>query len=114
MICKEIAKITFNSAVYLDPKVIRYSKKYSEDLGSWGLDENKLDELKRNLSKLKAELKVYELNEKEFPTLKNKELVELEIKSDDISSKKIVEILKKLKAFPLEKHHVINLKKKLN
>jgi len=106
------SKVAFNIAMNLDPEIIRKSSiKYPKDLGSWGLDEKKIDELKRHLSKMKAEIKVFDLDEKEFPTLKDKNLLEVEVKTDSASARKITDILKRTGAFPLEKFHITNLKK---
>lgn len=113
MNCKETAILAFRAAVSLDPSLVRCSStKYPKDLGSWGLDETKLDELIRHLKKLKVEIKVYDLNEEEFSKFKGKSLVEVEINSDVPSSKKAIDVLKRIRAFPLEEHHITNLKRK--
>jgi hypothetical protein len=86
------------------------SSKYPKDLGSWGLEESKIEELKRHLSRLTVELKIFDLNEEEFPGLAGKNLVEVEINSDQKSSQKAIDVLRRLKAFPIEEHHVSNKK----
>lgn len=101
----KLNKIVSNLAFKLEA-----SAKYPKDLGSWGLEENKIEELRRHLSRLVVELKIYDLNEEEFPGLKGKNLVEIEINSDSKSSRKAIDVLKRLKAFPLEEHHVSNKK----
>jgi hypothetical protein len=110
---REMAYVALKTALYLDPSLSKSaSSKYPKDLGSWGLEESKLDELKRHLSKLKVELKVFDLNEEEFPGLKGKNLVELELRSDAANGKKVVDVLKRIKAFPIEQHHITNVKQK--
>jgi hypothetical protein len=112
MNCKKLAQMLFDTAVRLDPSIKNASSKYPKDLGNWGLDESKLDELRRHLSKLVIELKVYDIDDREFPSFKGKNLVELEVKSDAASAKKAVDVLKRIKAFPIEKYHVVNLRTK--
>jgi len=106
---KEMSKITIRAAEILDKKI---ASKYPVDVGYWALEEDKIDELKRHLSKLKVSLAVYELDEKEFPTLKNKNLVEIQIRSDVKSEDKALDVLKRAEAFELEQHHITNLKQK--
>ena len=86
------------------------SAKYPNDLGFWGLDKNKLDELERHLSKMTVEIKVYDLNKDEFPNLDPEKIFELHLKSDSKNSRKVLEELKRMKAFEIEEHHVTNLK----
>lgn len=86
------------------------SAKYPKDLGSWGLDETKIEELKRHLSRLTVELKIFDINDEEFPEFTGKNLVEVEINSDNKSSQKAIDVLKRLKAFPIEEHHISNKK----
>ncbi|MDD5650212.1 MAG: hypothetical protein PHF86_07350 [Candidatus Nanoarchaeia archaeon] len=112
MAYNEISDLILKTAYVLDPSIHLCSAKYPKDLGSWGLDETKLEELKRHLSKLTVELKVYDLNEEEFPKFKGQSLVEIEINSSTSSSKKAMDVLKRLKAFPLEKYHISNFKRK--
>ena len=83
---------------------------YPKDIGHWAIEQAQLDNLKRDLRKLKVELKVYDIEEDEFPTLHSKDLFELELKSSDEDARKVVGILKKLKAFPIEEHHIVNLR----
>jgi len=109
---KEMADILLKTAASIDPSIHLGSTKYPKDLGSWGIDESKLDELKRHLSKLVVELRVYDINDEEFPTFKGKNLLELEIRSDAKSEQKVIDVLKRIKAFPIEEHHITNLKLK--
>jgi hypothetical protein len=88
------------------------SIRYPKDLGHWAMEESQIEELKRNLRKLKVELKVFDIGEDEFPTLHGKNLVELELKSSNEDTKNVMSILKKVKAFPIEQHHIINLKER--
>ena len=85
---------------------------YPKDLGHWAMHEGQIEELKRGLKKLKVELKVFDIGEDEFPTLHGKNLVELELKSSDKDAKSVLSVLKKVKAFPIEQHHIVNLKKR--
>jgi len=85
---------------------------YPKDLGHWAMNEDQIEELKRSLRKLKAELKVFDIGKDEFPTLHGKNLVELELKSSDKDAKSVLSVLKKVKAFPIEQHHIVNLKKR--
>lgn len=113
MNCRELSEMTFKTAVCLDPDIIKSSSaKYPKDLGSWGLDESKLEELIRHLKKLKVEIKIFDLNEDEFPKFKGESLVELELRSDNANSRKVKDVLKRVKAFPLEEHHIINVRRK--
>jgi len=113
MNCRESSIIAFKTAISLDPNLICLSStKYPKDLGSWGLDESKLDELIRHLKKLKVELKVYDLNEDEFPKFKGKSLVELELHSDVQNKSKVLDVLRRIRAFPLEQYHVVNQRRK--
>jgi hypothetical protein len=113
---KEMSQIVFEAANQIVDELIDMHKEssltYPKDLGSWGLEESKIEELKRHLKKLKVELKVFDLMEQEFPTLVGKNLIELELKSSTADGRKVVDVLKRLKAFPLEHHHVTNLKRK--
>lgn len=116
MNCRDMADVVLKIAAALDLRIHLSSQKYPKDLGSWGLDEIKLEELKRHLSKLSVELKVYDIDDKEFPTFKGKNLLELEVRSDEKSAKKAIDVLKRIKAFPIEQYHITNLslkKKKL-
>jgi hypothetical protein len=113
---KETSLIVFEIANKIVDQLVDMQKEssliYPKDLGSWGLEESKIEELKRHLKKLKVELKVFDLMEQEFPTLVDKNLVELELKSNVADGRKVIDVLKRLKAFPLEHHHVTNLKRK--
>jgi hypothetical protein len=111
MSCLKISSVLEATASKLDTSIHLSSEKYPKDLGSWGLDENKVDELIRHFKGITVELKVFDLNEEEFPNLKGKNLVELEINSDKKSEKQAIDILKRLKAFPIEEHHISNSKK---
>lgn len=111
----KLSKIIFNAAVSLDKSLLKYSSsKYPKDLGSWGIKETEEDELRRHLSKLQVELKILDLNEEEFPTLKDKKLLEVEIKVSLKDQRKVLDVLKRMKALSLEKYHVVNLKKRTN
>jgi hypothetical protein len=106
----EIVDVVLKTAQNLDPSISKMcSAKYPKHLGFWGLKEDKLDELKRHLSKQTVELKVYDLDTDEFPKL-DKDIVELELKSTAGHAQKVIDILKRIKAFPIEEHHVSNLK----
>ena len=105
----EMAQIVLKAAQQLEKNS---SITYPKDLGSWGLEEARLDELKRHLRKLKVELKVFDIAEDEFPTLHGKDYVELELKSSAADAKKAMEVLKRAKAFPIEEHHISNLKER--
>jgi hypothetical protein len=126
------------AAEYLDPEFFdkESSIAYPEDLGFWGLESNKIDELKRHLRKLKVELKGAYITKDEFPALvkkyppsrqeivENKDLerkgeeliesslLEIELKTTVEDEPKVTKILKAIRAFPLEEHHITNLKKK--
>ncbi|MDD5650089.1 MAG: hypothetical protein PHF86_06700 [Candidatus Nanoarchaeia archaeon] len=105
MILKELNSIVKKLAFNLET-----SAKYPKDLGSWGLDETKIEELKRHLSRLTVELKVFDIDDEEFPDFTGKNLVEVEINSDVKSKQKVLDVLKRLKAFPLEQYHIVNKK----
>jgi len=110
MKANELADIILKTAQNLDPSISKLcSAKYPKHLGFWGLKEEKLDELKRHLSKQTVELKVYDIDAEEFPKL-DKDIVELELKSTASHAKKVIDILNRIKAFPIEEHHVSNLK----
>lgn len=109
---------------------------YPKDLGFWGLESNKIDELKRHLSRFKVELKGTYISKEEFPALvkkyppsqqeidENKDLekkgeeliesslLEIELKSTAADAPKVMKVLKDIRAFPLEEHHISNLKKR--
>lgn len=112
MNCRIIADILVKTALKLSPNIHLSSTKYPKDLGSWGMDETNIDELIRHLKRLTVELKIYDIDDDEFPDFKGKNLVEVELKSDRASSRKVLDVLKRLKAFPLEQYHVTNLKRK--
>lgn len=112
MNCFKVADILVKTALSLNPNLHLSSTKYPKDLGSWGMDETNIDELIRHLKRLTVELKIYDIDDEEFPDFKGKNLVEVELKSDQANSKKVLDILKRVKAFPLEEHHIINLKRK--
>lgn len=103
----KMSKIVLEAAECLEKESF---SAYPKDLGYWGMEESKIDELVRHLRKLKVSIKIYDLDEEEFPKLSGKNLVELELKSDASSSKKVIDILKRIRAFPIEEHHVSNLK----
>lgn len=109
MNCRDMSDIALKTAAMLDPSIHLSSQKYPKDLGSWGLDEPKLDELIRHLKNLTVELKVYDINDEEFPTFKGKNLLEIELKSDTKNARKVIDVLKRIKAFPIEEHHITNL-----
>jgi len=112
MKCKEMADIVLKAAMNLNSSIVIASSKYPKDLGSWGIDEIKLDELRRHLSKLTVELKVFDIDDEEFPTFKGKNLMELEIRANQASAKKAEDILKRIGAFHIEQYHVVNLRRK--
>jgi hypothetical protein len=109
---------------------------YPKDLGFWGLESNKIDELKRHFSRFKVELKGTYISKEEFPALvkkyppsqqeidENKDLekkgeeliesslLEIELKSTAADAPKVMKVLKDIRAFPLEEHHISNLKKR--
>lgn len=85
---------------------------YPKNLGNWGIEEDKIDELKRHLKKLKVELKIYEIDEDEFPTLHGKNLVEIELKSSTADARKVMDVIRRSKAFHIAKHHIVNLRRK--
>jgi superoxide dismutase len=86
------------------------SSKYPKDLGYWAIEMNKLDELERHLSKLTVEIRVYDIDQSEFPKIDAKTHYELHLKSDAKNSRKVEDELKRMKAFEIEEHHVTNLK----
>jgi tyrosyl-tRNA synthetase len=109
----ELALTTFKLAQCLHSELEKDSSmKYPKDLGAWGMEAVRLDELKRFLSKLKVELKVFDIEEDEFPDLAAKDLVEVELRSSVSDARKAMDVLRRAKAFPIEKFHVVNLKKK--
>lgn len=110
----ELAVATFKFAQCLESELDKESSmKYPKDLGSWGMEKARLDELRRFLSKLTVELKVFDIEEDEFPDLVSKDLVEVELRSSIKDTRKALDVLRRAKAFPIEKFHVVNLKKKL-
>lgn len=111
MTCLKISSMLEATASKLDSSIHLSSEKYSVDLGSWGLEENKVDELIRHLKGITVELKIFDFNEEEFPGITKKDIVEVEINSDKKSEKQAIDILKRLNAFPLEEHHISNSKK---
>ncbi len=96
-----VKKLAFN---------LESSAKYPKDLGSWGLDENKIEELRRHLSGLTVELKIFDIDDEEFPGFSGRNLVEAEINSDQKSKQKALDVLRRLKAFPIEQYHIVNKK----
>ncbi len=110
------------------------SSAYPKDLGSWGVESDKIEELKRHLRRFKVELKGTYITKHEFPVLVKKyppgkqeieenknlkgedpiesSLLEIELKSNVADEPKVMKVLKALKAFPMEHHHITNLRKK--
>ena len=84
-------------------------KKYSKDLGHWGLKDADVDKLKKELNGLEVEFKGFEIDPEEFPTLEHKSIIEGEFRSTEKDAKAAIEILKKY-GFHLEKFHIANLK----
>jgi hypothetical protein len=134
----ELTLSLMDAAECLDYEILdkESSITYPKDLGFWGIESSKIDELKRHLSKLKVELKGAYITKDEFPLLvkkypigkqeidENKDLekkgeeliesrlLEVELKTTVGDEPKVLKVLKAIRAFPLETHHITNLKKK--
>jgi hypothetical protein len=88
------------------------TNQYPIDLGTWAIKKSDIEEFKDELSETVSELKAFELDREEFPTIKPN-FIELEIKTNAKDKKKVIELLKDFDSFELEKFHLVNLEEKV-